>query len=255
MILVLAGTRDGREIASALEKSGYSVTVSVTSEYGRELAKQSAARVQAEAMTEAELALFIRQEGIRVLVDATHPYAVNVSRNAAAAAKSAGIPCLRYERPCSNLPDYAGISMAPDMQSAAEMAVQLGETVFLTVGSHTLPIFRAAAKGRKCRLIARVLPQPDVIAACLAAGFSPADIVALQGPFSCELNMALFREYGADVMVTKNSGAVGGMDEKMKAAIAMKMKVVVVQRPALVQEQIFSSVSELTEHMKRSFGR
>ena len=135
------------------------------------------------------------------------------------------------------------------------MAVHLGNTVFLTVGSHTLPIFRAAAKGRNCRLIARVLPQPDVIAACLAAGFSPADIVALQGPFSCELNMALFREYGADVMVTKNSGAVGGMDEKMKAAIAMQMKVVVVQRPALVQEQVFSSVSELTEHVKRSFGR
>jgi len=255
VILVLAGTRDGREIAAGLTEAGYAVTVSVTSEYGRELAKKSAVRVQAEALAQEELEKFIRQTGIRFIVDATHPYAVNASRNSAAAAKLTGIPCIRYERPSSDLPEYEGLTIAPDMQTAADIAVQKGTVIFLTVGSHTLPVFRAAAKGANCRLIARVLPQPEVITLCLAAGFSPADIVALQGPFSQELNMALFREYKADVMVTKNSGAVGGTDEKMAAAIAMKMKIIVVQRPALVQEQIFTSVPDLLEYVKRSFIR
>ena len=255
MILVLAGTLDGREIAAGLTEQGYAVTVSVTSEYGRELAKQSADKVQAAAMTETEMELLIRQSGIGLVIDATHPYAVNVSRNAAAAAALAGVPCLRYERPCTVLPGYAGLVVAEDMETAARIAAEQGETVFLTVGSHSLPIFSAAAKDRKCRMIARVLPQPEVVAACLAAGFSPADIVAMQGPFSKALNMALFNEYGADLMVTKNSGAVGGTDEKMAAAMELGLKIVVVQRPAPVQDQAFGSVSELLEHVKRSFDK
>ena len=137
------------------------------------------------------------------------------------------------------------------MQRAAEMAVGLGKTVFLTTGSHSLPLFRAAAAGRDCRLIARVLPQPEVIADCIANGFSPADIIAAQGPFSQELNRELFRAYGADVMVTKNSGAIGGTDAKIAAAIELGLIIVVVQRPAALQQQVFDSLPALLEYLKR----
>ena len=252
MILVLAGTQDGREIAAGLREAGYEVIASVVSEYGRELVAQSGVPVQAAAMNEQELQQFVIQHGIRLMIDATHPYAVNVSRNARQVAANLHIPCLRYERPDSALPIYAKLVLAPDMQRAAEMAVGLGKTVFLTTGSHSLPLFRAAAAGRDCRLIARVLPQPDVIAACLAAGFTPADIVAAQGPFSQELNIALFNEYRADVMVTKNSGAVGGTDAKIAAAMVLGLTIVVVQRPPLTGDQVFDSVAGLLEYIQRS---
>ena len=84
------------------------------------------------------------------------------------------------------------------------------------------------------------------------AGFSPADIVAVQGPFSRELNLALFREFGADVMVTKNSGTVGGTDSKIVAAMELDMTVVVVQRPPLEGKQVFGSMADLLEYIKRS---
>lgn len=252
MILVLAGTLDGREIAAALTASGYEVVASVVSDYGRVLAEQGGVKAQAAAMTDSELHEFIRKEGIRLIIDATHPYAVNVSQNAAKAAQWAQIPCIRYERPGTELPDYHKLIVAPDMQQAAHLAVRAGETVFLTTGSHTLPVFRTAAADRKCRLIARVLPQPEVISACLAAGFSPGDIVAAQGPFSQELNMALFREFRADVMVTKNSGAVGGTDSKIAAAIALGMTVVVVQRPPVGGSLVFASVPDLLDYIGRS---
>lgn len=252
MILVLAGTRDGREISAGLSEAGYEVLTSVVSEYGRELLEQQGLKAQAAAMSEVELERFVRNSGVRCIVDATHPYAVNVSRNAAAAATKAEVPCLRYERPCSDLPEYSGLKLAEDMPEAARLAVTLGKTIFLTTGSHTLPVFRAAAEGTDCRLIARVLPQPEVISACQSAGFGPADIVAAQGPFSKELNMALFREYRADVVVTKNSGEPGGTVEKIAAAIEMGLQVVVVQRPPLAQEKVFSSVPALIEHMKNS---
>ena len=251
MILVLAGTRDGREISAGLTEAGYEVITSVISEYGRELLEQRGLKAQAAAMSEGELEEFVRRSGVRCIVDATHPYAVKVSRNAAKAAAKAGVPCIRYERPCSHLPDYPGLRQAEDIEEAARLAVNLGKTIFLTTGSHTLPIFRAAAAGTDCRLIARVLPQPDVIAACLAAGFSPADIVAVQGPFSQELNRALFKEFRADVVVTKNSGEVGGTGEKIAAAVELGLTVVVVQRPPLVQEQVFGSVPALLEYMKK----
>lgn len=251
MILVLAGTQDGREIAAGLREAGYEVIASVVSEYGRELVAQSGVPVQAAAMDEQELQQFVIQHGIRLMIDATHPYAVNVSRNARQVAANLHIPCLRYERPDSALPIYAKLVLAPDMQRAAEMAVGLGKTVFLTTGSHSLPLFRAAAAGRDCRLIARVLPQPEVIADCIANGFSPADIIAAQGPFSQELNRELFRAYGADVMVTKNSGAIGGTDAKIAAAIELGLMIVVVQRPAALQQQVFESLPALLEYLKR----
>ena len=251
MILVLAGTLDGREIAAGLTDAGYEVMASVVSDYGRILAEQSGVKAQAAAMTDRELAQFIRDEGITLLVDATHPYAVNVSRNAAGAAKEAQIPCIRYERPSSDLPNYAKLLVAKDMKEAAEFAVKAGKTIFLTTGSHTLALFRAAATA-DCRLIARVLPQPDVITACLEAGFLPGDIVAVQGPFSQELNRAFFQEYKADVMVTKNSGAVGGTDSKIAAAMELNMTVVVVQRPPATGAETMSSVRDLLEYLKGS---
>lgn len=252
MILVLAGTLDGREIAAGLSNAGYEVVASVVSDYGRVLAEQSGVKAQAAAMTELELEHYIRSEKVRLIVDATHPYAVNVSKNAAQAAEKAQIPCIRYERPTSDLPDYPKLLVATDMQEAARLAVGAGKIVFLTTGSHTLPVFRSAASATDCRLIARVLPQPDVILACLTAGFMPGDIVALQGPFSKELNMALFREFQADVMVTKNSGSVGGTDSKISAAMDLGMTVVVVQRPPLSGKQVFCSVPDLLEYLKRS---
>jgi len=252
VILILAGTLDGREIAAGLTAAGYEVIASVVSDYGKALAEQSGAKVQAAAMTATELEQFIQNEGVRLVIDATHPYAVNVSRNAAQAAEQVKIPCIRYERPASDLPDYHKLVVAQNMQEAADLAVRAGNTIFLTTGSHTLSVFRVAATGTKCRLIARVLPQPEVISACLAAGFSPGDIVALQGPFSQDLNMALFREFRADVMVTKNSGAVGGTDTKIAAAMALDMTVVVVARPPLNGNQVFHSVPDLLDYMKRS---
>lgn len=251
MILVLAGTLDGREIAAGLTAAGHEVIASVVSDYGKALAEQSGVRVQAAAMTDSQLQQFIRDEGVHLVIDATHPYAVNVSRNAAKAAESENVPCIRYERPSSDLPDYHKLMVAQDVQEAAKLAVNAGKIVFLTTGSHTLPIFRTAAAGMDCRLIARVLPQPEVISACLEAGFSPGDIVAVQGPFSHELNLALFREFRADVMVTKNSGTVGGTDLKITAAMELDMTVVVVKRPPVDRKQIFQSVPDLLEYIRR----
>jgi len=72
----------------------------------------------------------------------------------------------------------------------------------------------------------------------------------MQGPFSQDLNHALFKEFGTDVMITKNSGMIGGVDEKIDAAIELGIHVIVVQRPVMRYSRVFTSIEELVEHVK-----
>ncbi|HMM20308.1 MAG TPA: precorrin-6A reductase [Selenomonadales bacterium] len=250
MILVLAGTRDGRELAAALTLEGYPVLTTVVSGYGRDLAEADGLAVSGGALDEKGLAEVIGQKGIRLVVDATHPYAAAVSRNAMAACGRLGVRYLRYERPAAPLPAYGRLHRAKDAAEAARCAAGLGKVVFLTTGSRNLRNFKAEPALAGARLIVRVLPDPEVIAQCLGLGFSPRDIVALQGPFSHDLNVALFKEYGSEVVITKNSGLVGGSDSKFSAAAALGLHLVVIDRPAMDYPLAVSSLATVLEYAR-----
>lgn len=254
MILVLAGTKDGREIAAEITRRGYSVLVSVVSDYGRDLAQEYNLRVSACPLDAAGLAKLIGQRLIRVVIDASHPYAAGVSRNALSACQSCGIKYLRYERPAAPLPRYERLHVVADAAEAAKIAAGLGRVVFLTTGSRMLKVFKNEPLLAGHRLIARVLPDPGVLAECQTLGFSPRDIVALQGPFSHELNVALFQEYGSEVVVTKNSGAVGGSDSKFSAAIALGLELVVIDRPAVDYENIVCTNDDIMKFVEEVFA-
>ena len=189
---------------------------------------------------------------MQVIVDASHPYAVNVSRNAMAACEKVKVPYVRYERPASDLPEYKNLHVAVDYEEAARLAAGLGETIFLTTGSRQLGVFRAEPLLQGKRLVARVLPEASVLEQCRNLGFLPKDIVAMQGPFSLELNQALYRAFQAEVVVLKNSGNPGGCAEKIAAAVALGLQVVLVDRPRLsypvccaTEQQVLEQVAKL----------
>ncbi|MBP2654508.1 MAG: cobK [Firmicutes bacterium] len=250
MILVLAGTKDGREIAAQIENAGYSVLVSVVSEYGRSLVEEQGLVASASSLDATGLAGLIRERGIKVVIDATHPYASAVSSNAIEASKFAGTKYLRYERMPATLPAYGRLHTAKDAAEAAVLAADLGKVIFLTTGSRALKIFKTEPRLAGHRLVARVLPEPAVLDECLAIGFLPRDIVAVQGPFSRELNIALFKEYGSDVVVTKNSGLVGGSDEKFNAAVELGLHLVVIDRPEIDYPTIVNSGEAVISFIK-----
>ena len=236
-IFVFAGTADGRQLVTALLAKGFAVTASVVSRYGGELLEsaQTAGHdlvVNVQPLDEAGLVAYCRAHAIAAIVDASHPYAVNVSENAMAAAKALGLPYLRYERSLSEL-DYDNIHIVHSYEAAAEIAASLGNTIFLTTGSRNLKKFTEAPALQEKTIIARVLPTPDVIAQCIDLGIAPGQIVALQGPFSEALNRELFLRYHADVIVTKNSGDIGGTDTKLAAAKALHLPVVLIDRPKM----------------------
>ncbi len=254
MIFAAAGTQDGRELAGALLAAGYPVTASVVSSYGEKLLERyPGLKINDKPLDEEALETYIRQHDVRLFVDASHPYAANVSQNAMEACHAAGIPYIRYER--KSVPvDYDKVYPVATYEEAAKEAARLGKTIFLTTGSRNLKAFTNAEALKGHTVIARILPTAKVLAECEELGLTPKAIVALQGPFSEELNVALYRQYGADVVVTKNSGEIGGTDTKLIAAKKLGLPVVMIVRPKLDYDVIAYTFEEVLEFAKEKIG-
>lgn len=247
MIFVAAGTQDGRELAGFLLEKGQRVTASVVSRYGEELlSRYPGICINDRPLDEAALADYCRAHGIAVFVDASHPYAANISENAMNACRACGIPYIRYERQSVPLA-YTKAHYVADYEEAAKVAASLGKHVFLTTGSHNLKAFTEAPALQDCVLTARVLPDPKVVEECTALGLRPSQIVALQGPFSEVLNEELYKKYEADVVVTKNGGTVGGADTKFAAAMKLGLPLVIVERPRIAYDNMAQTFAEVLE--------
>ena len=230
-IFLIAGTEDGRRLAQLLSEKNFDVTASVVSDYGRKLLESCAGiKINDKALGRDELEKILREEKFNCLVDASHPYAKNISANATAAAQAAKIFYVRYER-AEIFFDYEKIFRVENFEEAALKASQLGKNIYLTTGSRNLKIFVDLLKD--FNLTARVLPTAEVLSLCENFGLTPKQIVAMQGPFSTELNVELFRHAKADVVVTKNSGKIGGADTKLAAAKILNLPVVMIDRPKI----------------------
>jgi len=251
VILVIAGTKDGRDLITLLAKE-YPVMASVFSDYGRDLLKLDNLSIHTGPLDSEGLTELIANHNITLVVDASHPYAVNVSKNTMQACKNSQISYLRYERPCATMPVYEKLYVVNDYLQAIERSASLGKVIFLTTGSRHLRLFKVAEGLQNHRLIARILPEANVLTECLELGFSPQDIIALQGPFSHELNKALFKDYQAEVIVTKNSGQIGGCDTKITAAMDLGLPIVLIDRPKIDYSQIVYGIEDVIQFVKEA---
>ena len=250
MILVLAGTSEGRKLTSKLLQAGYQLLVTAVTEYGALLLAEEGNGVLKKALTSSDLKELIALKGIKAVIDATHPYAKNISLTAIEVCKEKEVPFLRFERTITNLPTHSLIHKVHNYQEAAQVAATLGEVVLLTTGTRNLEDFSNLPQLRNGRLIARVLPEPEGLQKCRELGFLPRDIIAMQGPFSKELNSALYRQYGVQVVITKESGPRGGTDTKVEAALKLGIPTVIIERPELDYPNIARELSEVNKFLK-----
>lgn len=229
-MLVFGGTTEGRTLVEWLSGQEVATTVCSATEYGGSLLPESPCvrsivdRLDADAMC-----ALMRSEPFACVVDATHPYAAVVSENIKAAANQADVSYLRIVRAeqdvCS---DWV---VVPDAPSAAAALARMQGNVLLTTGSKDLRIYAEGVPDFAERLYARILPVPDSLNNARNLGYPVDHIIAMQGPFTRELNEALIHMLGIDVMVTKDSGATGGFMEKIEAAEACGITTIVIGRP------------------------
>ena len=228
-LCVFAGTTEGRELVEFLAQQDVRVTACVATEYGETLLTPSEnLAISAGRMDSSEMAELFRREQFALVIDATHPYASVVTENIAEACTAAGVEYLRLLRTGAEMPEDAVF-----VQTIEEAVDYLNSTegkILLTTGSKELHKFTPLQDFAE-RVYARVLPMEESLHLCQNAGVKCAHILAMQGPFTKELNTAMLRSTGAKYMVTKDSGATGGFDEKITAAREAGAKLVVIGRP------------------------
>lgn len=255
MIFLIAGTEDGRKLAEFLSRQGYQVTASVVSEYGRKiLERHEKIKINSQKLDSAQLAEILSADEFKILVDASHPYAENVSQNAIDACKKSAVPYLRYERAETEL-TYKKIFRAENYEQATKLAASLGKNIFITTGSRNLKKFIDSDELKNCNLTVRILPTAEVLRECENLGLLPSQIIAIQGKFSVELNVELFRHTQAEVIITKNSGQVGGADTKIAAAEILNLPVVVIDRPKIFYPKVVSTFEEVLSFVKNFYSK
>ncbi|KYP79464.1 precorrin-6A reductase [Ferroacidibacillus organovorans] len=255
MIFFMAGTSDARDLALAIQDAGYPLLTSVVTEHAANALKAVELQVRVGRLDIAEMMALLKEKGATLLVDASHPFAEEAHLTAMAAANACGVTYLRYERSSQTFRDHASLLHVDTYEEAAQLAAQKKGNVMLTTGSKTLPIFTAKLVGDpEVRLVARMLPRVDNMEKCVQLGVGQENIIAMQGPFSRDLNEALYRHYGTTLMITKESGGPGAVDEKVEAALAMGIEVIVIGRPKLDFAVSFSTVDALLSEIARRIG-
>lgn len=250
MIFVLAGTSEARETIKLLKERGFQVSASAVSSYGCELlASDGITYLKQAAFDKEELISCLKEKEIVFLVDATHPFAREISKLAMEVAANLDIKYIRVERQSCELPDNPLIKKVEDLDEI-EKHLHKGKNVFSTLGSKNLPQIAAMVQRAGAKLIARVLPVSASIRVCEDLGLKPEQIVALKGPFSIELNKALFKQYAAQAILTKESGDIGGFNEKLTAALDLNIEVIVLCRPKLNYPVVVDSPQELLKYIE-----
>lgn len=242
-ILIFSGTTEGRRLSHLLAARGAEVTVCVATEYGcEEQGEAPGVTVLTGRRTVEGMTALLR--GRDLCIDATHPYAVEVTRNIRLACAAAGVPCRRLLRERSGDTDALAVDSAKE---AAGLLAGREGNILLTTGAKELPAFAGIAPDR---LYPRVLPTRDSIAACEAAGVPHRNILAMQGPFSADLNEALIRQFHIAFLVTKDGGAAGGFPEKVQAAKNTGIELVLIRRPEETGERFEEILAACGEWMR-----
>lgn len=243
-IVIFAGTTEGRRLSEILADAGIAHTVCVATEYGeivmREQMDAEAAGAKKQPlvflhrgrMDRKQMEEFLCNEGYDIVVDATHPYARVVTENIRDAVKTQSPIYLRLEREISETPEAENPAVSIRyFESNADCAKALENTegnILLTTGSKELATYCASGRLHD-RLYVRILPGRESLELCMEQGIKGRQILALQGPFSTEMNAAILKQYDIRHMVTKNSGRTGGYQEKLEAAKMLGIPVYVIE--------------------------
>ena len=228
-VLVFAGTTEGYEICRFLADHQVRTMGFAATEYGgKSLTENEYLTVQTGRLDETAMEQVFIQEKPEMVLDATHPYAAEVTVNICTACEKTQTLYRRVLRESGSREDKA--VYVESVQAAAQYLDQTQGNVLLTTGSKELAGF-TGMKNYQERLYARVLSLPNVMQACAELGFEGKHLIGMQGPFSRELNAAMLRQYRCKYLVTKDTGKAGGFQDKIDAALECDAVPVIIGRP------------------------
>ena len=249
-LLIFAGTTEGRRLAEYLEEKKIPAHICVATEYGQELILERTGihTVHTGRLKTGEMAALMQENAITHVVDATHPYAVEVTENIRKAAGQSAAAYIRLLREESSdiAPAGSGWIQVGSVQEAVDFLKDHPGNVLAATGSRELHLYTQIPDYQN-RVFARILSTAESMDIASRLGFQGKNLICMQGPFSEEMNLAFFRDTGAEWLVTKSSGKEGGFDSKLSAARKLGMKVLIIRPPVYEKEASGKSFEDVLE--------
>lgn len=242
---IIGGTKDSRDFIEILKNSGAdlrNIIVTTAGEYGKKLVENTGVQVQGKPMNYEEMCEFVSKKNIRRIFDLSHPYAVEVSKNAMKTAEKNNLEYMRFER---ELLKYENSLNFYEIDELVKFLETLEGNILVTLGSNNIDKFKNLKNLEK--MYFRILPVKESIEKTENAGIKAKNIIALQGPFSKDFNIAIYKNYNIKYVVTKESGSTGGEFEKIEAAYKTQAVPIVLKRPHIKYIQKVSDLKKLTE--------
>lgn len=245
-VWLIGGTSDSVEIAKILVVNRIPFVVSVATQAAKDIYLADT-QVVIGYMNLEQMQSFCQRENIQQVIDASHPYATEVSQSAIAITAKLDIAYLRYER--SN---YQAANSTQTNSSIIELDsfdtllagnYFQGQRVLLTVGCKILPQFQSWQK--RATLYARVLPKLESLNIAQKAGFTSDRIVAIRPPLTIELETALWQQWQISLVVTKASGTAGGEDIKRQVAADLNIPLIIIARPQMDYPQQITDLQKI----------
>lgn len=227
-VLIFAGTTEGRTLSEYLSENRIEHTVCVATEYGEEVLSASPyMTIHQGRMGVSEMEKLMQTGSFAAVVDATHPYAVEVTANIREASQEAKLPYLRLKR-WLDTETEGSVFYFHSNEECVDALEKTEGNILLTTGSKELATY-CSRPLVKDRLYVRILPGMESISICTELGIKGKQMIAMQGPFSTEMNEAILHQYEIACMVTKKSGRQGGYPEKLEAARRAGIPVYVIE--------------------------
>ncbi|MEI4473961.1 cobalt-precorrin-6A reductase [Frigidibacter sp. MR17.24] len=234
-ILLLGGTTEASRMARALADARRPAIFSYAGRTEAPAAQPIPVRIGGFGGPEG-MAAYLRDHAISHVIDATHPFAARISANAVAACRAAGTALVALERPAWAPVPGDDWTRVPDADAAAAALPETPAAVFLAIGRQSLQPFAARDQHR---YLLRLVDLPE------ALPIPNAEAVIARGPFTTEDDLALMRAHGITHVVAKNAGGSGAR-AKLDAARALRLPVVMIDRPAIPARPVLGTVEEVT---------
>ncbi|MCR4687392.1 MAG: precorrin-6A reductase [Lachnospiraceae bacterium] len=249
-ILIFAGTTEGRKLSEILSVSQIEHDICVATDYGREVLNESPyMNVHTGRMDYESMLKFIKDGNFNLVVDATHPYAIEVTKNIVKAANESGLEYIRLRRD-SKANEGENIRYYDSVSECADALKNTDGNILLTTGSKELPEF--CVSGVTERIYARVIPSMESLRICEENGIKGKQIIAMQGPFTMMLNVSLMQQYNIRNLVTKASGTFGGYEDKIDAAKMLGGSVFVISPK---QNEDGENFNDVLKHIEKVTGK
>jgi len=243
-VLLLGGTTEASALASALAERGITAVFSYAGRTAQPVAQPLPTRVGGFGGV-AGLQAYLESERISHLIDATHPFAAQMSRHAVQACAATGVALLAYQRPPWQAGPGDDWQTVPDLASAVAALPDTKSRIFLAIGKQHLADFAAKPQHHYLlRLVdpAGALPLPD------------AEAVVARGPFTYAGDLALLQSHRISLIVAKNAGGMGAR-AKLDAARTLHLPVILIDRPAVPARAVAGDIGEVLDWLGHSADR